>query len=181
MIQFKGSKKMTNYKIYNPDQTPDGLEARYKIENKTLYLEIDGANSFWDWMKCIFGSLFRTEEYNRKHYQKLWFNMADAFVFYFILCEEDFNHVVGVGHSMGGVLLDIVLEFFKDNNCIVSGTTYGSPKSNREGHTNIINYYNKGDIVPFLPPWFKKVPREMLCNKWRLPWKAHSAYDWRLK
>lgn len=94
------------------------------------------------------------------------------------------------GVSMGGVIARIICyldNLENENRCM--GFTYGSPKPCREGindlgynsHGAVVNYYNKGDIVPFLPPWYKKPERICLNKKWRPFWIAHDDYDWRFK
>ena len=65
--------------IYNPDGKTDGFECTYWIDDKILYIESSGANSFWDWTNCILGSLFKPKKYDVATFQRKWFFMAFKF------------------------------------------------------------------------------------------------------
>ena len=180
-----------NWITYNPDETTDGFECRYKIEDKTLFVLSYGANSFWDWMYCIFGAFLKPKKvYNGKYeeqvysFHRKWYYWA--FRFFRNIRKHDFNKIKFRGHSMGGVVNDIIV-FLLENysqrilELPLFNLKYGSPKPCRKGYIPGINYFNRGDFIPCLPPWYKRNHREILNKKWRPVWVAHSQYKWQFE
>lgn len=182
-----------NWKIYNPDGKEYGFECLYRINDRKLQVASFGANSPSDWFYCIAGAFFKPKKvvlldlYTGKHityrFHRKWYYWS--FKFFFEIRNLDFDEIEFLGHSMGGVINDIIVFLLqhKKHMLILSDDNkkYGSPKPCREGTIPGINYYNRGDFIPFLPPWYKSNNREMLNKKWRPVWIAHDDYEWGFK
>jgi hypothetical protein len=180
-----------NWIYYNDDKTLKGLEGRYRIKDGELQIEFTGANHLWDWFVCIFLSFLKPIEYFGLKFQPKWFKWASAF-FNNVIVHLKYNSVKIKGLSMGGAIgecLAGVIDSWDGSITQITIETYGSPKAcknpNRyitippHAEYTIKRYYNRGDIIPFLPPWYKKQKRIMLNKKMQFPWDAHAAYNWR--
>jgi len=169
-----------NWIYYNPDKTNDGFECRYKIINGILYIESRGANSFWDWFKCIFWALW-TCIIDGEKYHKYWGLLG--FKFFRHIRRLNFQYVHLRGHSMGGAINDVVAKLLitRSKKVIFSHKTFGSPKASLNTPELGTNYYNKGDFVRFLPFWYKPGNRVDTDKKWRPVWISHKFYDWRFE
>jgi hypothetical protein len=180
-----------NWIYYNDDKTLKGLEGRYRIKEGELQIEFVGANHLWDWFVCIFLSFLKPREFYLLKFQPKWFKWARTF-HRDKLIQLKYNNVKIKGLSMGGAIgecLAWIIYNWSGSITQITVETYGSPKACKNSNKYITipafvdytikRYYNKCDIIPFLPPWYKKTGRIILNKKMQFPWDAHAAYNWR--
>jgi predicted lipase len=92
------------------------------------------------------------------------------------------------GHSRGGAIAQIVARELARKGHRVLLRCVGSKRTgNRRfvqalsGVVRTLSVRNRGDLVPFLPPWYARLQPEIVTYKpWSGPYKAHVDYDgWR--
>jgi len=168
-----------NWINYNPDKTLKGLEARYRIKDNILQIELCGANHPRDWRESIF---VKTIEFKGYKYNSFYFGMAVDLYLHLHVFFDTIKHIEIRSHSMGGAVATIF-----DDLCYFSGTILvvkdndsfqGCPRSGSVGQSVKIN---KGDIVHIWPFWLEKYIIEYTDKKWQWPWKAHNDYNWRFR
>lgn len=164
--------------FYDPDKSPRGLECAYWKDGDTMYIEIPGSNSVWDWVVNIFGSLVTKKLYDYD-IPIGWYYMAFRFfrILKPILVENKIKHIRIRGHSLGGAIGAILqMQLLRAYKYPIL-RAYGSPNCGLRHSVHV----NRGDIIPFLPFWGVKSKKIKSHKKWAPVWKSHHDYDWRFK
>jgi hypothetical protein len=145
-------------------------------------IRIHGSNDYEDWRRNLFYLLRRgwagtgrVNRIDRKEARKL--------------LRENRNlphEVIVSGYSRGGAIAQIVASALVQKGHLVKLYLYASKRTGDSQFVNGLTRLcdrttakrNRGDIVPFLPPWYSNV-RHTTRRKWRWPWIAHADYAWR--
>lgn len=169
---------MMNWRIYNPDKTLAGLEARFRIKDNVLQIELCGANHKKDWIDSIFGAFKRIKMFDNK-YNSRYFAMAKMLYFHLfnLIDSDDVQRTEIRGHSMGGAVATILSDTISERNLHdVRSLKFGCPRS---GSKNKVVWINKGELAHLWPFWYPKYRVLYSNKKWQWPWKAHNSYNWR--
>ena len=166
--------------IYNPDKTLKGLEARYRIKDNVLQIELEGANHKKDWYKSIFVKSIKRygERYNRYYYYMAFRLYRHLRKYIDVNYDKRLDKIVTYGHSMGGsvgcIFSDLTSYISYRHSCNVA---FGSPRSGSKKRLVILNY---GELAHLWPFWYPRYIARYTDKKWQWFWKAHK-YNWRFK
>ena len=158
-----------------------GLEAEYEIKEKSLYIKIQGSNSWQDYVWDFL--TFPRKKYNGKKYHWFWFKQSKKFAEY--LKEKGIvksvDNIFIIGHSMGGANAAILPVFFPDKKFIielVNAPKMGNKKAMQwlENNTQTIAFYDRGDVVRRLPLLYHKYFDNRSYGKTKPFWKAHANF-----
>lgn len=160
---------------FNDNANKDGIEGWFAVEDSALIVYAEGSNSFGDWV-ANFLPFFRTTV-NGKEAHLFYARRARWFANFIDLLAEkhSISNIKLYGHSKGGSEAEIAREFLteKAKDYIISVETYGAPKGLVDPMQPVERWRHRGDIVPFLPPGYKRVDVEVF-GKWKVFWKAHE-------
>jgi len=161
------------YKIDLWPKGSPGVEARWIVDNDTLYVLIYGTDSRFDWIL---------------HFLPKWGEMAEI-LYGSALADKlaikineytKIRNVVIYGHSWGGAIAPIVEDCLINTFKSLRIDTIGlGPKMPVVG-TLLYSFIHRGDIVPYLTPWrvwFRKSVFKgfkVRIGRWKPFWKAHA-------
>lgn len=168
----------TDWIYYNPDKTLEGLEARYRIKDNVLQIELEGANHKADWYKSI---VVKTIDYKGYKYNSYYFSMAVDLYLHLQIYFNQIKHIEIRSHSMGAAVATIFDDLCYFGNILVAKDNDSFQGCPRSGSVSQSVKMNKGDIVHIWPFWLEKYIIEYTDKKWQWFWIAHSDYNWRFK
>lgn len=161
--------------------TKAGVNGHYMVRGGTLVVYCAGSDHGKDWRKDI------THAFPRLGPMRLHRYFADGaqwlMKFVKLLARRNsIDRIILAGHSYGGSVVEIAGYFLTPTHA-VSIVTYGAPKSGGKHfykhlyrNTDITHYRNRGDVVPFFPPWpwYRGRKNTTKLGKLTWPWKAHG-------
>lgn len=153
-------------KIDLPPVGPSGIEARTWAKNGTRYCYVAGSDHWRDWLHHVTPGAKRRE-------------IEAAATIAGRLYEPGVSRYVIGGHSLGGAVAEAVACNLRAISATVECYTFGGKRSPLP-FAGAVHYRNRGDIIPFLPPWRTPHSEDVLIGRWTLWfWKAHSprTYD----
>lgn len=154
------------------------MAVEWQLSNNGRTLTILGSNDLQDWVRN-----FRTrriglgERVNR-------IDRAEALE---VLREtREYRRTITTvrGHSRGGAIAQIVARELARVQPIILLTNGTKRTGNAEFlmrlliFTTWINERNRGDFIPFLPPWYTNTMPDLTDKPWRPVWIAHGDYSW---
>lgn len=157
-------------------ECPAGI-ARYQVKNDCLYIWCSGTGTRneWSWNFDI-----RTEKafgarVNRRDYAQA-FSVVDALNDALPGWSE--YPVYTAGYSRGGAIAAVVALMIKARDVRLF-----APKRAGIRLPRFVAMHSRGDLVPFLPPWYTKYDL-LKAGRLTWPWKAHldmlkTAAYWR--
>ena len=89
------------------------------------------------------------------------------------------------GHSRGGAIAQIVArELYRRDGKTRWLAIYGSKRTGNRRFvdavyqtTHVLAFRNRGDWIPFLPPWYAGIKPALTDKPWRPVWIAHTDYE----
>ena len=162
---------MINWTPLNDDQTLIGLEGKYIIIKGVLYVYIEYTNHLFDVISDLIAIPNSTGchlgLYPYGDWLAAWVNIQR-------LNNPEIKEVQLIGCSMGGLMM-IAANKLDDVTRVVS---IGGLSTTRKVHPKAELWLHRGDIIPWLIPWFKRPKKiKYLNNKWQWPIKAHCSYS----
>ena len=170
-----------------------GVEAKIALKKGgVLVVNMYGSNHWRDWIddfiqlpaRLVFRkpkTRITSPVYKNLKARRKWLNHAHKFIRYLeseIFPENNIVQLIFVGVSMGGSVSAICQQILirKGWNTVVK--MYGAPRCFNQRVTAPYSYRNRGDIVPYLPFWLKKLGTDRPSEKFHfLFWKAHEEYE----
>jgi len=144
---------------------------------------VEGSNDYPDWKRNLFclrrrgwAGIGRVNRIDRKEARKLLRENR---------CLP--NTVTLIGYSRGGAIAQIAAAALAEKGRAVDLILFASKRTGNEAFVKKLDAPNiaevtakrkRGDIVPFLPPWYANVKHEAIGD-WQVPWKAHTGYRWK--
>ena len=164
---------------FNDDNSRKGVEGWYAVKGDKLIVYISATNSCEDWISNFLAIPWWSRGAECFVHAGLWkYGLwVDNFITHLI--HDNRNSVSSVylfGFSMGGGIAQIVGEYMPWRTRHVY--SIDGPRTTSQITSDCTLYYNRGSLVNWIPPWFRRMKNAIcLSDKWRPFWKAHADYD----
>jgi len=139
---------------FNDNNSSEGIEGYYTIEDQTLKVFVQATNHWKDWA-ANFLPIRRRACYGQKaqrHYARAARWLVD------LLSREtrEFTNVALYGHSKGGAEAEIAALIMLNEWQETRPPrlyTFGGARALSRGYPIALHYEHRGDPVPYVPPW----------------------------